>query len=79
MNSTSILIYLASNAGAAFVGLIFWWTLENMQRVEHPRRKLEQLPVVIVLTILLTPLGAMVVSLLVRSRRLVQSVKGGSE
>lgn len=79
MDYVSILIYLASNAGAAFVGLVFWWTLENMQRIEQPRRKLEQLPVVIVLTVFLTPLGAMVVSLLVRSRRLIQSVKGGSE
>ena len=78
MNFTSVLAYLASNAGAVIAGLIFWWSIENMQPIEQPRRKLEQLPLVIVLSVLLTPLVALIVSLVIRSRRLVQSVKQGS-
>jgi len=79
MNFTSVLTYFASNAGAVIAGLIFWWTLENMQPIEQPRRKLEKLPQVILLSILLTPLVALIISLFVRSRRLVQSVKQSSD
>jgi hypothetical protein len=75
MNFTSVLTYFAGNAGAVIAGLIFWWTIENMQPIEQPRRKLEQLSQVILLSMLLTPLVALIISLFIRSRKLMESVK----
>jgi len=75
MDLTSILTYLGANTGAVIAGFLFWWTLQNMQPLDHIKKRPEQLSVVIILSILLTPIGATIVSLFVRSRRLVQDIK----
>lgn len=75
MDLLSILTYFGANGGAALAGLLFWWTLENLQPIDHSKKRFEGVPLLIILTIFLTPLGALFISLVVRLRRLLNSVK----
>lgn len=75
MDMLSIVTYFVANAGAALAGLLFWWTLENLQPIDHTKKRPGKVPLLIIFTILLTPLGALFVSLVVRSRRLLKDTK----
>ena len=79
MDLFPVLTYLAANCGAVIAGVIFWWTLENMQPLRDDKRKPEKLALIITLSIVFTPLGALVVSLVTRGRRLLQDTRQGSE
>jgi cytochrome c oxidase assembly factor CtaG len=69
--------YLATNMAAFCVGMIFWWTAENIRPIDQQRRKPERALFLMVLCVFLTPLGAYLVSLFVRSKNLLREVKAG--
>ena len=79
MNFISIWTYLAANAAAVIVGVIYWWTVENMQPITQGTKKPEKLPLIVTLAILLTPLGALIVSMVIKSRRLISDIKQGND
>lgn|GEM_PF-4660817 len=44
MDLLSILTYFGANGGAALAGLLFWWTLENLQPIDHSKKRFEGVP-----------------------------------
>jgi len=79
MDIASIGIYFATNGSAMIAGLIVWWAIENMQPVDQPRRKPAHVIPVMIMGVLLTPVGAWVISAIVRSRRLTRDIKAGGD
>jgi cytochrome c oxidase assembly factor CtaG len=79
MDLASIGMYLAANGSAMIAGLIVWWTIENMQPLRHPRTMPSNIVWVMILGLFLTPLGAWVVSAVIRSRRLAADLKAGGD
>jgi hypothetical protein len=70
-----ILKYLGTNAGAVLVAMFYSWAVQNMQPVQKQEDKVEKLPLVVVLSLLITPFGAWIVSVFMKSRRVTQDAK----
>lgn len=79
MDMVSVGIYLVANGSAMIVGLIVWWTIENMQPLRHPRIMPSSLVLVMILGLLFTPPGAWMISAVIRSRRIVDDLKSGGD
>ncbi|GJQ21394.1 MAG: hypothetical protein HBSIN02_17490 [Bacteroidia bacterium] len=75
MDLMTVLRYLAINCGAVLTGLIFCWALQNLQPLDRTKKRPERVPLLIILTIFLTPVGAFLVSLILRSRTLLRDIK----
>jgi hypothetical protein len=77
MTLLNVLIYLLLNAGLTFCGVMFWLTLENVQSVQIPDRKLQHFWTIVFLAILFSPLVVWFGSLVFRylkSRELVRTL-----
>jgi hypothetical protein len=70
-----ILKYLGTNAGMILVAMFYSWAVQNMQPIQREESKIEKLPLVIVLSLLITPFGAWIVSVFMKSRRVIQDIK----
>ncbi len=79
MDFASIGMYLSVNGSAMISGLIFWWTIENVQPVDQPRRKPVNVTLVLILGLFLTPIGAWVISTVIRTRRLAADIKASGD
>ena len=79
MDFAIIGMYLAANGSAMISGLIFWWTIENVQPVDQPRRKPVSVTLVLILGLFLTPIGAWVISTVIRTRRLAADIKASGD
>ena len=69
--------YLAANMAVFCFGMLFWLTAENIRPIDQHRRKPESVLFLMLLCVFLTPVGAYLVSLFVRSRNLLREVKAG--
>lgn len=75
MDFISIGTYLIANGAAVISGILYWWTIENFQPVGQPRKRPEKLPLVITLALLLTPVGALLISMVIRSSHLIKDIR----
>jgi len=79
MDIANIGIYFAANGSAMIAGLIVWWAIENMQPAGESGRKSVNVALVLILGVFLTPMGAWVVSAIIRTRRLAKDIKAGGD
>ena len=70
-----ILKYLGTNAGLVLAAMFYSWAVQNMQPIQREEQKIEKLPLVVVLSLLITPFGAWIVSVFMKSRKVVQEIK----
>jgi hypothetical protein len=70
-----LLKYFAANGLATFCGIIYWMTIENFQQRKIGEEKQKYFALVMILSLLLTPIGAWVVSMLSKLRRLAPAIK----
>ena len=71
----SVLAYFAANAIATLAGMLYWMAVENFQRLEAKQKTHHKLALVLVLSLLISPMGAWVVSIVVRLRKIAPTLK----
>lgn len=74
-----LLKYFGLNAGATFAGILYWMAIENMQPVELKQKEHQKLSVVLVLSLLFTPIGAWVISTIIRIRKIALTLKSTND
>jgi hypothetical protein len=68
-NTNPWLLYLLGSAGATVSGLLYWMAIENLANVKG------RYVLTFFLSLFLTPVGAWVVSLVVKARQLTKEFK----
>ena len=71
----AILQYFIFTVGATMTGVVYWLTIENLQPLQPQPRKFEKLWLAAVLCVLISPLGAWVVSSVLKIRSTVPTLK----
>jgi len=74
-----ILKYFLANAGATLSGIFYWMTIENMQPLDMKQRIHQKLAFVFILSLLITPVGAWVVSSILRVRKIAPTLKNAAD
>jgi len=73
------LTYFLTNAGATASALFCWMAIENMQPLEIKQKVHEKLALVFILSLLITPVGAWIVSAVIRMRKIAPTLKSDSD
>jgi hypothetical protein len=73
------LTYFLANAGATVSAIFYWMAVENMQPLEIKQKVHQKLALVFVLSLLITPVGAWVVSAIIRIRKIAPTLKNAGD
>jgi hypothetical protein len=71
--------YFLANAGATMTAIFYWMAVENMQPLEVKQKVHQKLGLVFILSLLITPLGAWVVSSIIRIRKIAPTLKNAGD
>jgi predicted permease len=70
-----VLKYFLGNAAATMSAIFYWMAVENMQPVELKQKVHQKLALVFFLSLLITPFGAWIASVVLRVRSIPPSPK----
>jgi hypothetical protein len=71
--------YFLANAGATLSAIFYWMAVENMQPLEIKQKVHQKLALVFILSLLITPVGAWIVSAIFRIRKIVPTLSDASD
>ncbi len=74
-----VLKYFLFNAGATISGILYWMAIENMQPIELKQTEHKKLVFVFILSLLITPIGAWVVSTIMRLVKISPMIKSAGK
>ena len=74
-----VLKYFLANAGVTMSAIFYWMAIENMQPLEVKQKVHQKLGLVFILSLLISPLGAWVVSAIIGIRRIAPTLKNPAE
>lgn len=74
-----VLRYFLANAAATLSAIFYWMAVENMQPLEIKQKVHQKLALVFILSLLITPFGAWVVSSIIRIRKIVPTLKNAGD
>jgi hypothetical protein len=74
-----LLKYVLYNAAATAAGIFYWMAVENMQPLEIRQRTHQKLVFVFLISLVLTPIGAWVISSILRMRKIAPTLLNGGK
>jgi hypothetical protein len=76
---TFIPLYFLLTVGSTAAGLLYWISVENIQPVEMKQLKHRKTMLIFILSLLVSPVGAWVITSIVRMRRIVPTLRTTGE
>jgi hypothetical protein len=74
-----LLKYVLYNAAATAAGIFYWMAVENMQPLEIRQRTHQKLVFVFLISLVLTPFGAWMISSIFRMRKIAPTLLDGGK
>jgi hypothetical protein len=74
-----VLKYFLANAAATMGAVFYWMAVENMQPLEIKQKVHQKLALVFILSLLISPFGAWVVSSIIRIRKITRTLKNAGD
>ena len=73
------LTYFLANVGGTVGAIFYWMAVENLQPLEIKQKDHKKLALVFILSLLITPVGAWVVSAIIRMRKIAPTLKNAGD